>query len=186
MLFVQMVGRGLRTSPDTGKADCLILDHSDNHLRLGFVTDIHHDQLDDGKPRAKAVAKPSEALPQKCPKCAFLKPPKVSACPCCGFLPVRQNKITNRAGELVEMVNRTTVKATTPADREAFLGELKWIGRSRGYKPGWPAVQFKEKYGFWPDAYRDAAPRAPSTATSNWVQSQLIRYAKARQRRTAS
>jgi DNA repair protein RadD len=47
MLFVQMVGRGLRTAP--GKADCLILDHSDNHTRLGFVTDIHHDHLDDGK-----------------------------------------------------------------------------------------------------------------------------------------
>ena len=46
MLFVQMIGRGLRTAD--GKADCLILDHSDNHLRLGFVTDIHHDKLDDG------------------------------------------------------------------------------------------------------------------------------------------
>jgi superfamily II DNA or RNA helicase len=38
ILFVQMIGRGLRTAD--GKDDCLILDHSDNHIRLGFVTDI--------------------------------------------------------------------------------------------------------------------------------------------------
>ncbi len=54
ILFVQMIGRGLRTAE--GKEDCLILDHSDTHLRLGFVTDIHHETLDDGRPRAKAKA----------------------------------------------------------------------------------------------------------------------------------
>jgi superfamily II DNA or RNA helicase len=43
---VQIVGRGLRAAP--GKAGCLILDHSDNHSRLGFVTDIDCPELDDG------------------------------------------------------------------------------------------------------------------------------------------
>ncbi|TNC60465.1 DEAD/DEAH box helicase, partial [Rubellimicrobium roseum] len=41
MLWVQMVGRGLRTA--RGKDDCVILDHSDNSLRLGFVSDIAFD-----------------------------------------------------------------------------------------------------------------------------------------------
>jgi DNA repair protein RadD len=54
ILFVQIIGRGLR--PAKGKEDCLILDHSDTHLRLGFVTDIHHEVLDDGRPRANARA----------------------------------------------------------------------------------------------------------------------------------
>jgi DNA repair protein RadD len=54
ILFVQTIGRGLRMAE--GKDDCLILDHSDTHLRLGFVTDIHHDVLDDGRPRARAKA----------------------------------------------------------------------------------------------------------------------------------
>ena len=58
ILFVQIVGRGLRTAE--GKEDCLILDHSDTHLRLGFVTDIHHEVLDDGRPRAKA--KPADRI----------------------------------------------------------------------------------------------------------------------------
>src|SRR5215469_8131652 len=47
ILFVQMIGRGLRTAD--GKSDCLILDHSDNHTRLGFVTDISYDELHDGR-----------------------------------------------------------------------------------------------------------------------------------------
>ena len=81
MLFVQMIGRGLRTAD--GKDDCLILDHSDNHIRLGFVTDIYHDELDDGRERQKAQPKQAEVLPKKCPKCSFLKPPKLLACPCC-------------------------------------------------------------------------------------------------------
>jgi DNA repair protein RadD len=34
ILFVQIIGRGLRTAE--GKDDCLILDHSDTHLRLGL------------------------------------------------------------------------------------------------------------------------------------------------------
>ena len=49
ILYTQIIGRGLRTAE--GKNDCLILDHSDSTLRLGFVTDIHHDTLDDGKHR---------------------------------------------------------------------------------------------------------------------------------------
>jgi superfamily II DNA or RNA helicase len=40
ILYTQIIGRGLRTA--AGKKDCLILDHSDTTLNLGFVTDIHH------------------------------------------------------------------------------------------------------------------------------------------------
>jgi superfamily II DNA or RNA helicase len=65
ILFVQMIGRGLR--PAEGKTDLLILDHSSNHARLGFVTDIHHATLDIDEPRAKQ--EPSRPLPSRCPKC---------------------------------------------------------------------------------------------------------------------
>lgn len=47
MLFVQIIGRALRTAP--GKDHAIILDHSDTTQRLGFVTDIHHEQLSQGK-----------------------------------------------------------------------------------------------------------------------------------------
>ena len=47
MLYVQMVGRGLRVNP--GLDDCIILDHAGNALRLGLVTDIHHTSLEFGR-----------------------------------------------------------------------------------------------------------------------------------------
>ena len=34
-LLVQMVGRGFRLSPETGKKNCLVLDYGDNILRHG-------------------------------------------------------------------------------------------------------------------------------------------------------
>ncbi|MGI9143324.1 MAG: DEAD/DEAH box helicase, partial [Fluviibacter sp.] len=74
ILYTQIIGRGLRTAK--GKDCCIILDHSDTTLRLGFVTDIHYDELDNGKPKLKKEAKPKERLPKECPKCAFLRPPK--------------------------------------------------------------------------------------------------------------
>jgi superfamily II DNA or RNA helicase len=63
MLFTQIIGRGLRTAD--GKDDCLILDHSETHLRLGFVTDIHHESLDEGRGtvEARAKATPAEGVP---------------------------------------------------------------------------------------------------------------------------
>jgi hypothetical protein len=44
--FVQTIGRGLR--PAECKDHCLILDHAGNHHRLGLVTDIGSEILDEG------------------------------------------------------------------------------------------------------------------------------------------
>jgi superfamily II DNA or RNA helicase len=178
MLFVQMVGRGLRTAD--GKPGCLILDHSDNHTRLGFVTDIHHDNLDDGRERQKAEPKAKEALPKKCPKCTFLKPPKVLSCPCCGFGPEPQCKVVNREGELVEFASRQQAKTTNGIEQIQFYRELKQFGVSRNYKPGWLAHKFKEKFGhFPPREFELLNPLPPSRTTLSWIKSRQIAYAKA-------
>jgi len=129
MLFVQMVGRGLRTAAD--KDDCLILDHSDNHIRLGFVTDIHHGELDDGRERQKAEPKAKEVLPKKCPQCAFLKPAKILICPACGFKPEPRCEIVNKDGELVEFASRNTIKASTQNERIQFFADYATL-RTRG------------------------------------------------------
>ena len=179
MLFVQMIGRGLRTAD--GKDDCLILDHSDNHIRLGFVTDIYHDELDDGRERQKAQPKQAEVLPKKCPKCSFLKPPKLLACPCCGFTPAVQNRVVNRDGELIEFRSRSVPAQPSMADRQAFHAELMGIAQTRSYKRGWVSYKYKERYGQWPPSHYTALqPRTPSPATLRWVQSWNIAYAKSR------
>jgi DNA repair protein RadD len=179
ILFVQMVGRGLRTAE--GKQDCLILDHSDNHLRLGFVTDIHHDHLDDGKPRQKAEPRAAAALPKKCPKCSYLKAPKLLICPQCGFKPEPQCKLVNQDGELVEFSSRSIPKPSDNAERVEFFRQLKHVAAARGYKPGWVAYKFKEKFGYWPNGLDHLAPMPPQPSTLGWIKSRQIAFAKARQ-----
>jgi superfamily II DNA or RNA helicase len=179
MLFVQMVGRGLRTAE--GKTDCLILDHSDNHLRLGFVTDVHHDELDDGRPRPKAEAKAVEALPKKCPQCSFLKPPKTLTCPVCAFTPRPKCDVIHEDGELVEMSARLRVVEVPESDRRIFYAELRHIAADRGLKPGWAAHSYRAKFNAFPPwAWNDDRTATPTVTTLRWVKSRQIAYAKSR------
>lgn len=179
MLFVQMIGRGLRTAD--GKDDCLILDHSDNHLRLGFVTDIHHDKLDDGRERQKAEPKAKEVLPKKCPKCTFLKPPKTPNCPACGFKPEPKCDVVSKDGELVEFRSRSAVKSAEQQEQFRFYSELRSIAQERGYKDGWAAQQYKVKFGHFPPWNWNNHPTlAASAATRSWVKSRQIAFAKAK------
>lgn len=178
MLFVQMIGRGLRTAP--GKDFCLVLDHSDTHLRLGFVTDIHHGKLHQG--RERVVAERGMALPKECPQCAFLKPPKVAKCPQCGFVATVINEIENEAGELEEL-KRAKSKAkpkATMAEKEIFYRGLLFIAQERQYKSGWAANQYKEKFKVWPNDFRSAIAMEPTQEVRNWVKSRMIAYAKAK------
>jgi superfamily II DNA or RNA helicase len=176
MLFVQIVGRGLRTAE--GKQDCLILDHSDTHLRLGFATDIHHDALDDGDGVRRAGCKSSEALPKECPKCTYLRPPKMSLCPACGFKPERVSKIECDDGDLIELRGRKTKAARF--EKEALFGQLRVYARRKGYSDGWASNQFKGLFGVWPNAVRHCPDREPTPEVLSWIKSRQIAYAKAR------
>jgi superfamily II DNA or RNA helicase len=176
MLFVQMVGRGLRIA--VGKADCLILDHSDNHVRLGFVTDIAFDRLDDGTPKPKPERR--APLPKPCPRCKFLKPPKTWVCPACGFAPKPKCDVMIRDGELVEFTSRRNAH---PEDGRVFFAELRAIAEQRGYKQGWAAHHYKTKFGSFPPWAWNGQPTCkPSVKTESWVRSRQIAYAKARER----
>lgn len=179
MLFVQIVGRGLRTA--TGKTDCLILDHSDTHNRLGFVTDIHHDELDDGRQRGKATPR-DKPLPKPCPSCSFLKPAKVHTCPNCGFAPKPVVDYKPRAGELVEIsAKRREVAAAEVAAKNMWRAMVVWIAKERGYSHGWVCHKFKEKFGHWPP-YASVEPIEPSPEVRSWVRSRMIAYAKSREK----
>jgi len=187
MLYVQIIGRGLRTAP--GKQECVILDHSDTTLRLGFVTDIYHDALDDGKGRGqKADAKSKEALPKECSECGYLKPAKVRACPNCGHEPKRPDTVEVQDGELQEITpgakkkGKGAKREMTSEEKAAFYGELLWIAGERGYSSGWAAHKFREKAGVWPNHYKDAPPQPPTPATVSWVRSRQIAWAKSRKR----
>jgi DNA repair protein RadD len=183
MLYVQTIGRGLRTAP--GKDKLIVLDHAGNALRLGLVTDILNDRLDDGEKRQGASEKPerAEPLPILCDECKAVIPREAKTCPQCGALREAKSKVRHTDGELVEFGSgmKSTWTATA-SEKATFFAELRWIAIERGYAEGWAARNFKEKFGVWPNdpRIRSAEPEPPCLKTKQWVRSRMIAYAKGR------
>ena len=179
MLYVQMVGRGLRVNE--GIPDCIILDHADNTLRMGLVTDV--DEL----PREMCTAKKGErsksekpvALPKECPKCHYLKAPKVRECPGCGFVAERQTDVKEADGELVEVAQGKT-KAPSSDEKRSWIGQLNSMASERGYSSGWVANTYKKKFGTWPGSLNHSGRYPVSPAVRGFVKSQLIAFAHRR------
>jgi DNA repair protein RadD len=180
ILFVQKIGRGLRTAE--GKDKLIILDHAGNHLRLGRVTDISQTRLDDGKKREGSGKKEkSEPLPKLCPECKAVLGYNARECLACGTPIVATSMVHETEGELVEVGSlKRGAGKDGPAEKAQFLAGLRWIAREKGRSPGWVSHNFREKFGVWPNAYGWVQPEEPSLKTLNWVKSRAIAYAKRR------
>ena len=100
--FVQMLGRGLRASPETGKKDCLLLDHSGNVLRFRDDFErLYWEGVHDLKSAAKldkTIRQTPQADKEKhvCPNCGFS--PFHMRCMACGHERQTRKPI---AGEVV-------------------------------------------------------------------------------------
>jgi superfamily II DNA or RNA helicase len=187
MRYVQVMGRGLRLSPETGKTDCLILDHSTTTDRLGFVDDCYDRMtgagLNDGKKDTSTKTKPKrEDLPLECAGCGALRPPKVSKCPECGFQPVKQSDITFAKGELREAVREPPRKREllTATDRQRAWSGLLQIAEDRGYARGWAYHKYKElNGGVGPSSDIDQQIKMqPTPELRSWVVSRQIAWVK--------
>ena len=77
-LLLQIAGRGLRLSPETGKRDCLFLDYGGNILR--------HGPLDTIKAREPGMGGAGEAPAKECPECHALIHAGYGTCPECGHV----------------------------------------------------------------------------------------------------
>ena len=108
---IQMWGRGLRSSPETGKQDCRLLDFSGNIIR--FFEDFNEiyfnglDKLDDGEKLDKEIRKKEEFEAKGCPKCGYT--PFHKRCMACGY----------------ERVVMQTTEALPGHMKEIFIGEGK-------------------------------------------------------------
>jgi superfamily II DNA or RNA helicase len=184
MLYTQIIGRALRTAE--GKADAIILDHSDTTLRLGFVTDIKHDRLDMGRMKeSRSDDRPkSLPLPKECTSCNFLKPPKVHTCPQCGFAPEIQPDVEELEGELAQIKGKK--KLATMEEKKSFYGQLMFYAEIRGFKSGWAFHKYKEKFGVEPaPAVQSAEPEPPTGNTLAWLKSRQIAWAKTKKKMEA-
>ena len=184
MLFVQTIGRGLRNAD--GKDHCLILDHSDNHLRLGYVTDVDasYEGLHVGKTPEHSNRTEGIRLPKECPQCAYLKPPKLAQCPACGFVAKVVSRIKPETGELVEFTRELKRKPPPPPDplvvetmeeKAVFFSELKYYCARQGYAPGWAMHKYKEKTGVWPNH-----PTIKFAPPAKWIRPETVNYIKSR------
>ena len=91
-LLIQMVGRGTRLSPETGKQNCLVLDYGGNIMRHGPVDMISVTDRTPGNGDAPA---------KKCPQCLALIHAAYQECPECGyeFPPPSRSNITEHAAK---------------------------------------------------------------------------------------
>lgn len=179
MLFVQCVGRGLRTA--AGKDHCLILDHGDNHARLGFAADIHHDQLLSGKSHTKFIRKKSEAIEAnavECIKCKYLKPPRCRQCLWCGFAPLPQSKIEFDDGELIEVRPKSLGE-----DKQAFWSMALHLADSREKDRKFALALYKRRFDEWPNGLSDVAA-CPSVEFLAYEKSRRIAWAKRKSQST--
>ncbi len=187
-LFVQIIGRGLRTAP--GKDHCLILDHSDTHMRLGMVTNIDHDELDDGRKEARSdrKAKDRMPLPKECHVCGCLMPVLSRECVNCGTPAPKRIGVAHEDGTLVEFGGKT--KAKVPSVTEALFrlgkprvyGMLKWVQKDRKRSDGWTAHTFREIFGVWPNHYKGTPPQHPDPLLLSYIRAKDIRYANSARR----
>jgi len=191
MLYVQIIGRALRTAE--GKAHALILDHTDTTARLGLVTDIHHERLHDGRmDENKKAANRGSALPRPCEKCDFLIPPGVKKCPECGHEKPVVSAIYEREGELREVGSwrlkqrngtNPTLYPYTYAEKLSFFLQLRLHGELRGYKPGWAAMQYQEKFKEgWPPWSWNSLPLPDNVSqeVQSYAKSRLVAYFKSK------
>jgi len=104
---IQMWGRGLRSSPDTGKFDCHLLDHSGNIIR--FLEDYENifynglDALDMGEKLDKAIRRDEDKDEAKgCPSCGYK--PFAKRCMACGFERQSAALVEHEPGEMREVM----------------------------------------------------------------------------------
>ena len=176
---VQQIGRVLR--PHEGKEFGTWLDHSGNFLRFrNDWDDLYHDgvtELKAGGETTKREPTEREKKDAKCPVCMALWTSKDNTCSSCGHVRQVFQSVTSIAGKLEELqeANRKLQIANTD-----FFAELQYYGRSKGYKEGWAAIKYKEKFGVYPNGLK-VAPKPPSTPTLKWIKSRTIAYVKGKQ-----
>ena len=56
---------------------------------------------------------------------------------------------------------------------------FRFIADERGYKAGWVAYKFKEKFGSFPPWGNTPAPIPPTPECRSWVRSRMIAFARA-------
>ena len=175
---VQQMGRVMRPSPE--KKFGVWLDHGGNYLRFRSDWDKLFDEgvteLETGGEKAKKELTDKEKKESYCPKCSSLWVKGYGSCLNCGYERPQRSGISSVPGQLEELL---TSQKTKTNETQTFYSELLYFCKMRGYKDGWAAHKYKEKYGSFPRGL-NTTPVPTSQKTVRWIQSRNIAWAKAR------
>lgn len=181
---IQMWGRGLRSSPETGKKDCIILDHSGNVLR--FKEDFESiyfegvKELDDGNRLDKEVRKePTEKESKGCPVCHYK--PFSSRCMSCGFEIVKPAMVEALPGKMREVTLGNGASKVTISNRDLWREVCAYAVQAKNPK-GRAFYLYKDITGKQPPTVWPYEPgvRPPSAAVLSKIKSLNIAYANRR------
>jgi DNA repair protein RadD len=193
-LYRQMAGRGLR--PADEKSNLILIDHSGAVHRHGLLEDeitwnLSEDEKAENKIHESRAEGSLEAFVD-CSRCGSVRE-RGEACPNCGFKPApRPELILTSDEDLVEVGERA--RARSFEEKLRWYRELMTIRARKNerraergqapLKPGWPAAQYKDKFGEWPPRFWNANAPADdvSPEVSSWVRSRDIAYSKRMQR----
>jgi superfamily II DNA or RNA helicase len=174
---VQQMGRIMR--PCDGKEFGVWLDHSGNYLRFrkdwDQLFDLGVTTLPEGGETAKKEPTEKEKKEAKCPMCKALWIWPSNKCGACGFeKPVKQ--LVNVAGELHELGVSMRQGVN---ENQQFYSELRHYAAVRGFKEGWAAYKYKEKYGVFPRGLKSTLSPT-SSKTASWIKSRNVAWVKAK------
>lgn len=179
---IQMWGRGLRSSPDSGKSDCRLLDHSGNIQRFyKDFTEVYFDgftSLDMSEKLDKIVRNDEDYTPIGCPACGYK--PFYKRCMACGFEKVAEPLVKEAAGEMREIRIGKNVIAS---DKHDLFRQLCGYVREKGSKPGRAYHLFRDITGENPTWRFETTEPVPITrGTLNKIKSLRIAWIKGRGR----
>lgn len=182
--YIQMVGRGLRCSPETDKEECLLLDFSGNALRFNEdFTDIYYNGFGELSTAEKLDSKPREEPqdfePAGCPQCK--RKPFRKRCLKCGFEKPTQTLIDSTPGQMEEIFIGKKKAAASEADMWAQLCSYARMNLKSEKKAGWCWHKYQEIVGKKPPrAFSfDSAPHVSVTpALLGKLKSMRIAWAK--------
>lgn len=121
VLWVQMLGRGTRPSPETGKENCLVLDFAGNTRRLGPINDPVI-------PRKKGK-KQGEAPVKLCDSCATWNHASVRHCSHCGTEFKMQVKLKQGAS------TQDLIKGDMPVVEVFKIDHMTYIEHTKADRP---------------------------------------------------
>ncbi len=108
---------------------------------------------------------------------------KVQTCPACGFTPEVKSGIEEAEGQLVELTKHRA--KVDKREKQRWYSGFLTVARERGYRSGWAANQYRQKFGAWPRGL-DRVPAPAGQDVRNYVTASQIRYAKRRKAQEAA